>query len=338
MNRLFLLSLVASVATYSDAQLADREVTFKGAGGLELKGSLRLPEKKDAKVPSVLLLPGSGPPDRNGNVAPSFNTNLLKEIAERLAAEGFATLRFDKRSAITYANDWPKDVSAISKFFVWENFVGDAKSALEYLRAQPEIDTSKVGVLGHSEGGTIALQLGHDLPAEAKPAFLILAATPGRNYGELVKEQVAFGMDVGGMDPGTKKLYLDSTAKAIEQMKKEKTIPSDLPRPLLALFNPAALDLLQAYFTIDPVALAKAYTGPVLVLQGDRDVQVLAKKDPPALDRAFRSRKAGSVRVAVLPSLSHNFKAVKDERTEAGVLGPVAPEMLTTLVDWLKKL
>src|SRR5688500_9758350 len=76
------------------------EVSFTGAGGLKLNGTVLLPSGgRDQKFPAVLLLPGSGPTDRNGNQPPVLVTDLLKQIADRLAAEGIASLRFDKRSA-----------------------------------------------------------------------------------------------------------------------------------------------------------------------------------------------------------------------------------------------
>lgn len=120
----FLLVASAVLAAKVDAQstnpFTEREVAFNGAGGFQLRGTLVLPSATKGKVPGVLLLPGSGPSDRNGNQPPQLVTDLLKQIAERLAADGFASLRFDKRAAAVYATTWPKDMAAMNNFFSYD--------------------------------------------------------------------------------------------------------------------------------------------------------------------------------------------------------------------------
>ena len=95
---------------------AEREVTFSGPGGITLRGTLQLPDGAKGKVPAALLLAGSGPTDRNGNQPPALVTDLLKQIADRLATEGWASLRYDKRAVRTYAASWPKDVARQNDF------------------------------------------------------------------------------------------------------------------------------------------------------------------------------------------------------------------------------
>src|SRR5262249_7172312 len=116
------------------------EVKFKGVGGLELQGTLLTPAMPTGQA--VLLIPGSGPTDRDGNQA-SFQVDLLKEIAERLEQEGIITLRFDKRATPPYAAAWPKDVAKMNDFMSWEMFAGDAKAALEFLRDQKGVDPKR---------------------------------------------------------------------------------------------------------------------------------------------------------------------------------------------------
>ena len=111
---LLVLFLVAGIPTAQDpasgtpdagaeGSIRERRVGFAGAQGLELQGSLALPAATPQEgSPALLLLPGSGPTDRDGNQPPFLTTNLLKQIAERLAEEGVASLRFDKRAARTY--------------------------------------------------------------------------------------------------------------------------------------------------------------------------------------------------------------------------------------------
>src|SRR5262245_46384223 len=90
-----------------------REVTFD-SDGLKLEGTFELPIGVTGRAPAVLLLPGSGPTDRNGNSRLGITTDLLKQIAEELAKNGIASLRFDKRAIAHYSSNWPKDIKEMS--------------------------------------------------------------------------------------------------------------------------------------------------------------------------------------------------------------------------------
>src|SRR5438309_10683683 len=112
-------------------QISSQQVTFKGVGGFDLNGTLLMPVGAK-NAPAFVLLSGSGPTDRDDNVnLPTMHLQIdvLKQVAERLAQEGVATLRFDKRAVHTYSDKWPKDMTQIGQFFSWDSFVGDAKAA-----------------------------------------------------------------------------------------------------------------------------------------------------------------------------------------------------------------
>ena len=168
---------------------AGREVQFKGYKGLELRGTF-LPAKVGAKSAAVLLLPGSGPSDRDGNQT-GLTIDILKQIAERLSEEGVASLRFDKRAVPTvYGKSYPKDLAGLGDFFSWEAFVQDAEAAFDCMKSQAEVDGARTGVLGHSEGGVIAI----GMSKKSQPKGLILVSTPARNMGDLILEQLSQGM------------------------------------------------------------------------------------------------------------------------------------------------
>ena len=172
----------ALAAPAPPAASMSREVTFTGAGGLVLQGTLLLPAAQPGtKTPAMLLLAGSGPTDRDGSsplVGDVTGDGLLKQIATRLAAAGIATLRYDKRATKGYAAHFPKDPAGLNAFFSWKNFVDDAQAGMDFLRVQSQIDPARVGVLGHSEGGMIAIQLGAK-STTTRPAALVLVGTPG---------------------------------------------------------------------------------------------------------------------------------------------------------------
>src|SRR5882724_2928592 len=91
-------------------QVSSREVTFKGVGGFELQGTLLMPAGAK-NAPAFVLLSGSGPTDRDDNVnvpGMQLKIDLLKQVAERLAESGVATLRYDKRAVRHYSDKWPK--------------------------------------------------------------------------------------------------------------------------------------------------------------------------------------------------------------------------------------
>jgi acetyl esterase/lipase len=324
---------MALLLASSRLHAGEEPVEFKGHKGLVLHGLLRTPAG-EGKHPAVLLLPGSGPPDRDGNVPPHLLTNLLKEIAERLESVGVASLRFDKRSVATYASHWPKDPAQQSAFFAWEAFVGDAKAAIRFLREQPRIDPRQVLVLGHSEGGLIALQIGADWArtAESLPA-LVLLATPGRSLAAVLQEQIEASLLHGVPNESLRNEYLRATERAIRQIRETGTVPQDLPAGLETLFRPNVASLLRSYFELDPLRLARRFTGSVLILQGERDSQVSVRRDAPRLEEAFRSRTTGAVELFVVPKASHNFKEVA-AIGDPGLTGNVLPAAMDKILSW----
>lgn len=319
-------------------KFTEREVTFTGAGGWQLRGTLVLPAGKKGKVPGALLLPGSGPTDRNGNQPPQIVTDLLKQIAERLAADGYASLRFDKRATHVYMSSWPKSVAELNEFFAWENFLGDARAGLAFLQNQAEINPKQTFIAGHSEGSIIAMQAAHDLDGKAgAPAGLILLSSPGRPLGAVLTEQIDANLKRNNITGDAAKPYQENLQLAISQVIKDGTTPPNLLPGLAALFPPSALKLLQVELALDPAKVLSMYRGPVLLIQGQKDIQVSEINDFPLLQSALKQRKNGTYKAVIVVSASHNLKKVDNENTEFGFGGPVVPNVLETISDWLKQ-
>ena len=157
----------------------DRDVTF-ASGELTLHGSLRLPVDAADPVPAALIIAGSGPTDRDGNSAVPGHTDKVdtyRWLADQLAARGYASLRYDKLGAgATGLGPYtPTDLGGLS---FKDTFVRHAQDALAYLAAQPGVDARRLIVIGHSEGGMIALAVATDAATDAatapKPAQLAL--------------------------------------------------------------------------------------------------------------------------------------------------------------------
>lgn len=313
------------------------EISFPGYKGFGLQGTLSLPSPLPAGgAPAVLLLPGSGPTDRNGN-PPGIEINLLEQMAERLAGQGFAVLRFDKRATATYQPKWPVDPALLADFFSWEGFSGDARAAFEMLRARPEVDRTRSAIVGHSEGGLIALQVASDLTMEGvPPTALVLAATAATTIDSLLRFQIAQLLDMQKADAETRKQYLEDLDRGIRSVIDTGTAPADLPEGLRALFQPSALRLLRAYFTLDPLVLARAYQGPVLVLHGAADIHVPAEEHTAKMMAALAARPGRQQERTVVPNASHNLKRISGPQ-DPGLTGDVAPEALDALAAFLQR-
>jgi len=331
--------LLGLVLTAMGQAPLDKEITFTGAGGVLLKGALSMPTHSASKlVPGVLLLPGSGPTDRDDNQPPTLITNLLKQISQGLNEKGIATLRFDKRAAHPYLTQLmkmnPKD---FPEYFKWENFVDDATAAMKFLASQPGVDPKRIAIIGHSEGAEIALQIGSNLAKSASvPAALVTLGGAGRPMGPILREQIGRQLDRQLVPADLRKKYLDYTDRATEQVSKDGTFPPDPPTGLGVLFNSTTTKLMQAYCRIDPTDLAKNYPGPVLVINGGNDTQISAERDAPKLKAALESRTHGTVELLIVPNASHCLKATT-EATSDVFEGPIVPLAMAKIQQFLVK-
>jgi fermentation-respiration switch protein FrsA (DUF1100 family) len=131
------------------------------------------------------------------------------------------------------------------------------------------------------------------------------------------------------------KQYMDYTEAALRQIKEKGSFPPNPPQGLGAIFNPSAASLIRSYVTIDSTDNLKAFNGPVLVMQGDKDIQISVERDLPLLEKTLRKR-GGKFEVKVIPSASHNLKLVLDASKEMGLTGPIAAEATSALIAWAK--
>jgi dienelactone hydrolase len=188
---LFCLLLITIMVCPAAALAASTEllVSFKGDDGMALAGTLELPADKPSGA-AVVLLAGSGSTNGDGNQPPSLKTDLLKQIARGLADRGIVSLRFDKRGMYANRAELPADQSKYEEFFSWEHFVGDAAAGYRFLQQQPNVTPNRVAILGHSEGGLLALDAARKLKSDGhSPAALILVSTPGRSMDVIIDEQ-----------------------------------------------------------------------------------------------------------------------------------------------------
>ena len=302
-----------------------RQVRFPGSGGATLAGTLLLPMKSEMQyVPGVVLVAGSGPTDRDGN-NPGIpaHIDLLKQLAELLAGAGIATLRYDKRG-IGASSKAPAGLAEQERFFAWDNFIGDVQVAHAELLRHDEVKPWATALLGHSEGGVLALAAAAAMTAR-RPYAVVLAATPGLPLQQIIRQQL------DRTAPG----LAQPAERAMDTIRKTGHAPTNLPAPLADVFPPYIGPFLQGELTFDPAAALAALDQACLLVHGGADQQVVPLADiQPLLDVLARRNRPGEVLVA--PLVSHNLKAVSGP-ADPGFAGPIAPAIADKLSSWLKQ-
>ena len=260
--RALLLLLMLTMPSFLQAQTLLNQTLALDTGHGVLQGSLLLP-KSEHPVPVALLIAGSGPTDRNGN-NPAGHNDSLKRLAQALARQGVASLRYDKRgvgASLAAAPD-ERDLSV-------EAYVDDAVAWSARLNGDPRF--SQLILIGHSEGALIA-----SLAApKSGAAALISIAGSGRPIDEVLREQLQ-----GRLPPA----LLATSFFLIDELKAGRT-HTEVPEPLQVLFRPSVQPYLISLFAYDPAEAFAAAGVPALIVQGRHDIQV-GVEDAEALRRA----------------------------------------------------
>jgi len=310
---------------YARGKTKERTFRFAGTGGVTLAGTLLMPLFSEIQyVPGIVLVAGSGPTDRDGNnpLAPE-RIDLLKNIALLLARNGIASLRYDKRG-IGQSTPRPRgSLEEQEAFFAWGNFVGDVEAAHTELLRHDEIKPYATALLGHSEGGLLALAASKALVAKKLHA-LVLAATPGRKLEDILRAQIARDA------PPSLRLPTD---RAIAAILETGRVPNNLPPELQLLFPLYAGPFLKSLLSFDPASMLAESRTPCLLVQGAADRQVVPMEDVQPLIDALRARNVSGEAV-VIPQVSHNLKTVSGP-TDPGFGGPLSPVVAETLLKWL---
>ena len=217
--------------------------------------------------PSVaLLIAGSGSTDHDGN-GPQIKPATLKKLSEQLLARNIATLRYDKRGAGGWKADFgrPED-------FRFNDYVNDAVLLVNFLRGSGKF--SKVVLVGHSEGGLVAILAAGRVPVDR----LVLLATAARRQGDLLKAQ---------LEKQLKPEIFAAIAKAIDAIMAGQIVD---PLPPGLVIPPAMQPGIASAFTEDPIEPLKKIETPTLIVGGGRDHQVarLDFRHEPRPERRFR--------------------------------------------------
>jgi uncharacterized protein len=236
------------------------------------------------KPPVALLIAGSGSTDHDGN-GPQAKPATLKKLAEQLAAQKIATLRYDKRGAGGWKAEFGKPED-----FRFKDYVDDAVALVNYLRTSGKF--SRVVVIGHSEGGLVAILAARQVPVDR----LVLLVTAARRQGDLLKAQ----LEKRQIPPD----ILDPILKAIGSIMAGQIVD---PPPRGLAIAPSMQPSLASAFVIDPIDPLKSIDKPMLIVGGGRDLQV-ARVDFAALSAASPLAKT-----LWLPDMNHVLVDVTDD-------------------------
>ncbi|MDE5901194.1 MAG: alpha/beta hydrolase [Muribaculaceae bacterium] len=305
-----------------------------------LAGTLTLPDGYTNETPAVIMVTGSGLQNRDEEI---FGHKPFAVIADYLARNGIVSLRYDDRG---YG-----DSSGDGKNATTEDFAKDAKAALEYMRAEEMFNN--IGVLGHSEGATIAFMLGSKDDSElfVKPSFIIAIGAQAVRGDMVLIDQSATILRQENMPTDLVTDYVEALHKMYElKIMKGNSIASDcieaicsdwgntpVHASLKANLEKIASDStpwLNFYIGFSPAESIANTDCPIFVLYGEKDIQVRPELNMPQMQRL-----APKATVKLYPGLNHLFQHAQSGAVqEYGMIEEtIAPEVLKDIADYIMK-
>tara|TARA_R110002050_G_scaffold286121_3_gene436432 strand:+ start:35918 stop:36862 length:945 start_codon:yes stop_codon:yes gene_type:complete len=266
--------------------------------------------KTDAKIPLVIFVHGSGNIDRNGNQAGTpIQISYIKTLADSLNNRGIAFYSYDKRTATVENRDKLKDIAV-------SDFADDAKIAIQYFKNDSRFNS--INLIGHSQGSLVAmLAITDDIKA------YISIAGAGEPIDKIIIKQL-----------NTQNPALGKTAEQhIEELKQTDTIVNVNPF-LLSLFAPNNQKFLKKWMLLDPQEEIKKITIPILLINGDTDLQV-------QISEAENLKKAQpNAKLIIIPKMNHVMKVVnsleENQQAYSDEKFPISSTLIQSLFDFIK--
>lgn len=264
----------------SVANAAEEPITLTTPTG-KIHGMLMLPDS-GTRCPVVVIIAGSGPTDMDGNTIGSrYSNNSLKMLAEGLAANGIASVRYDKRGI-----GKSHEAGIKEEELRFEHYIDDATAWADKLGNDSRF--SKVVIAGHSEGSLIGMVASRK--SSAVKAYISIAGC-GRAAYEVIEEQLK-------REPE----QVQREAAAINKELREERTTDDIPHYLAPLYRRSVQPYLISWFRYNPAEEIAKLTIPVLIVQGDMDIQVtVSEAERLRMARIFSS-------YHIIPGMNHLLK------------------------------
>ena len=241
-----------------------------------------------ADTPIIVIVPGSGPTDRDSNNSQMKN-NALKFLALGLADNNISSIRVDKRGM--FASTGAGDANAVTVDIYAEDYRRWAQEAIK-LSGQ-----DCAYLLGHSEGGLMVTAAALE---QENICGVITIAAPGRRLSDVLREQLK-------ANPANGFLLKDAEAAISALEKGERVDVTELNPLLKPLFYPAVQDFLISVFAADPAQMLAQVSAPALVIQGEHDIQV-------STEDAQRLSDKSSAKLVLIPGMNHVLKPAPKNR------------------------
>jgi uncharacterized protein len=324
------------------------DVQFENkSGNFVLAGTLTMPSKTGV-FPAVILITGSGPQNRDEEL---MGHKPFLVIADYLTRNGIAVLRVDDRGTYESKGDFKSATSM--------DFSTDVEAALNFMLTRKEIDKSKIGLIGHSEGGMIAPMVA---VRRKEVSFIVLLAGPGISGKQILVSQealierasgeredvirdltsvdnAAYDLVAGSQNPDTLKIRL--TAYYRDKLKADSTFArtagADQEQYVAAQVKELASPWMKYFIQYDPALTLERVKCPVLALDGSKDLQVPPEIDLAAIKTAVEKGGNKDVTVVELPNLNHLFQECKTgSPTEyAEIEQTFSPLALDEMTKWI---
>ena len=294
------------------------------ANGFSLAATVTMPTQAAGRLrhPAVVLVPGSGQVDRDETVA---GIPIFRQLAAGLAEQGFLVVRYDKRG--TGQSGGRIETATL------EDYAEDVRAAYRWLKKRKDVDKDRISIVGHSEGGSVAMIAG---AREDDIASLVLIATPGTRGAELILEQQQHQLDLMKVDEAER-------AEKVELQKRIQLavlsgvgwegVPPEVRKQ-------ADTPWFRSLLAFDPAVVMQKVKQPVLIVQGALDRQVARHHADKLVELARQRKKKPVVELVELPGVNHLLvRAETGEVSEYGALKErtIVPDVAAKIAAFLRK-
>jgi len=292
----------------------DRLVEVKVGNGT-MSGQLEIP-RGEGPFPLMVIIAGSGPTDRNGNsLALPGKNNSLKMLAEDLATEGVASIRYDKRGVGKNAS-----LAGKEEDLRFDQYIDDAAAWVQF--AKDDERFSKVGIIGHSEGSLIGMVASQKADADV---FISIAGA-GRPIDQVLLEQLEAQLPANLMEEST---------KILEKLKQGEQVQT-VSQELQILFRSSVQPYMISWLQYDPAEQLQKLNGPVLLVNGNLDIQV------PVKDAELLHQVKKDSDLLIVDKMNHVLKEAPADRegnvaTYSNPDLPLAKGLIDGIVDFLQE-